>query len=114
MSVPANSIVVQDLYDTRHVLASAPDVAIPAGRRQPWSAQRSAHVVLLDDQAAETNEFNALAAHPLQSCEWGALRQKTAAEVIRLGRYEHGQLAETAQLTIHRLAHTPFFDWFSA
>jgi len=83
MSAPANSIVVQDLYDTRHVLAGVPNVTIPADQKQRWSDQHSTHVVLLDDQAAETNEFNALAAHPLQSWEWGAFRQQTAIEVIR-------------------------------
>lgn len=56
----------------------------------------------------EKEEFNRLAFHPLQSWEWGDFRQKTGIEVVRLGSYQKGKLAETAQLTIHRL---PFTSW---
>ncbi len=52
--------------------------------------------------------FNKLALHPLQSWEWGEFRQKTGIEVMRLGRYENGEIAETAQITIHQIPFTNY------
>lgn len=57
---------------------------------------------------ADKEKFNQLASHPLQSWEWGEFRKKTGIEAVRLGRYENGNIVETAQLTIHPL---PFTSW---
>lgn len=56
----------------------------------------------------EKESFNALAAHPLQSWEWGEFRIKTGIEVIRLGRFENKKLKETAQITIHPIPFTSY------
>lgn len=56
----------------------------------------------------EKQAFNRLAAHPLQAWEWGEFREKTGVKVVRLGRYEEGKLAETAQVTIHKIPKLPW------
>lgn len=57
----------------------------------------------------ERKKFSDLAAHPLQSWEWGEFREKTGVVVSRLGRYEREKLVETAQITWHRIPKLPFF-----
>ncbi|MBI1872119.1 peptidoglycan bridge formation glycyltransferase FemA/FemB family protein [Candidatus Collierbacteria bacterium] len=56
----------------------------------------------------EKKNFNKLAAHPLQSWEWGRFREKTGVQILRLGRYEKRKLVETAQITFHKIPHLPF------
>jgi hypothetical protein len=56
----------------------------------------------------DRKEFDALATHPLQTYAWGEFREKTGAEVIRLGRYEGDKLVETAQITLHSVPRTIF------
>ncbi|PIS14277.1 peptidoglycan bridge formation protein FemAB [Candidatus Shapirobacteria bacterium CG09_land_8_20_14_0_10_39_12] len=56
----------------------------------------------------EKNQFNAVAAHPLQSWEWGEFRQKTGLKVIRLGVFEGKKLKAGYQLTIHPLPKLPY------
>lgn len=56
----------------------------------------------------EKKSFDKLAAHPLQSFEWGEFREKTGLEVVRLGRYQKGRLVETAQVTVHKIPHLPW------
>lgn len=57
---------------------------------------------------SEKNTWNAIASHPLQSWEWGEFRSAMGIEVIRLGIYENERLIEVAQITFHRIPHTPF------
>jgi lipid II:glycine glycyltransferase (peptidoglycan interpeptide bridge formation enzyme) len=52
--------------------------------------------------------FDRLAPHPLQTFAWGEFREKTGAEVIRLGRWEADELVETAQITLHTIPKTAF------
>jgi len=56
----------------------------------------------------EMVSFNHLAAHPMQSWEWGKFREKTGVSVLRLGRYEKRKLIETAQVTLHKIPKLPF------
>lgn len=63
---------------------------------------------IINIEPKHKTSFNHLAPHPLQSWEWGEFRKKTGIEVIRLGRYEKGNLVETAQFTIHPI---PFTSW---
>lgn len=56
----------------------------------------------------EKKNFNKLAAHPLQTWEWGSFREKTGVMLARLGRYQKGKLVETAQVTFHRI---PYLPW---
>lgn len=56
----------------------------------------------------EKKNFNKLAAHPLQSWEWGEFREKTGVQVLRLGRYEKRKLIETVQVTLHKIPHLPW------
>lgn len=56
----------------------------------------------------EKEQFNQIATHPLQSWEWGELRQKTGKKVIRLGVFEGKELKAGYQLTIHPIPKTGF------
>lgn len=56
----------------------------------------------------ERKSFDKLAGHPLQSFEWGEFREKTGAEILRLGRTKRRRLVETAQVTIHKIPHLPW------
>lgn len=56
----------------------------------------------------DKDNFNKLAPHPLQSWEWGEFRQKTGNGVIRLGRFDHNNLVEAIQMTLHPV---PFTSW---
>lgn len=52
---------------------------------------------------SERKRFSSLAAHPMQSWEWGEFREKTGLSVTRLGRYKEGKLVETAQISWHKI-----------
>lgn len=52
--------------------------------------------------------FDALAAHPLQSWQWGAFREKTGTKVIRNGYFEKNKLTSAYQMTIHPVPKLPF------
>jgi lipid II:glycine glycyltransferase (peptidoglycan interpeptide bridge formation enzyme) len=52
---------------------------------------------------SEKKKFNTLAAHPMQTWEWGEFREKTGISVSRLGRFQKDKLVETAQITWHKL-----------
>lgn len=54
------------------------------------------------------NQFNLLAAHPLQSWEWGEFRLKTGIKVIRLGIRQNQKLTEALQFTIHPIPFTRY------
>lgn len=45
--------------------------------------------------------FDTVAAHPLQTWQWGEFRKQTGVEVERLGFFENGRLAKTLQVTFH-------------
>lgn len=50
----------------------------------------------------ETERFNRVALHPLQSYEWGEFRKKTGVKVVRLGIFDADKLVSSLQFTIHR------------
>ncbi|MDP3998735.1 MAG: peptidoglycan bridge formation glycyltransferase FemA/FemB family protein [bacterium] len=62
----------------------------------------------------EKEVYNKLAAHVLQSWEWGQFREKTGVKVIRPGLFnsstgsKQAKLIEAYQLTIHPIPHTPY------
>ncbi|CAN5148805.1 peptidoglycan bridge formation glycyltransferase FemA/FemB family protein [soil metagenome] len=58
---------------------------------------------LIDITDSQKKDFNQLAAHPLQSYEWGEFRKKTGVTVIRKGITENGKLIASLQYTIHPL-----------
>src|SRR5258708_39289249 len=51
----------------------------------------------------QKEEFNTVAAHPLQSYEWGKFREKTGIKVIRRAFFEDGKIVNSFQLTIHKI-----------
>lgn len=52
------------------------------------------------------DNYNKLADHPLQSCEWGEFREKTGVKVVRRGIFENKNLIGGFQLTIHKIPRT--------
>ncbi len=54
------------------------------------------------------DEFDCLAAHPLQSWEWGEFRRSQGHRTIRLGVFEKEKLLGVFQVTFHRIPHLPF------
>lgn len=56
----------------------------------------------------EKDQFNAVAAHPLQSWEWGEFRKKTGLKVVRLGLFDGKVLKAGYQLTVHPLPKLPY------
>lgn len=52
--------------------------------------------------------YNAAAAHPLQSWEWGDARKELGLEVIRIGEFDENNLVNVYQLTLHPVPHTPY------
>lgn len=65
-------------------------------------------LMIKEVSSRERKTFDKLAAHPLQSWEWGEFREKTGVGVLRLGRYQKNKLIETAQVTIHPIPHLPW------
>jgi len=59
-------------------------------------------------EAKESQKFNALVSHPLQSWEWGEFRKKTGTKVIRLGVFDGKKLKSGYQLTIHSIPQLPY------
>lgn len=57
---------------------------------------------------SEKDQFNKLAAHPLQSWEWGDFRQSYGTKVFRLGHYSNHKLLSTFQLTVHPIPKTKY------
>ncbi len=53
-------------------------------------------------------QWDKLAAHPLQAWEWGSFREKTGVKVARYGIFAGKRLVEGLQVTIHPLPHTPW------
>lgn len=56
----------------------------------------------------DKDDFNKVAAHPLQSWEWGEFRKKAGNEVVRLGVYRGNKLADAVQVMLHRVPFTNF------
>lgn len=56
----------------------------------------------------EKEAFNSVAAHPLQSWEWGEFRENLGQKVIRLGAFEDKKLISGYQLTIHTVPKTDY------
>ncbi len=56
-------------------------------------------MVVKDVTDRDKKDLNSIAAHPLQSFEWGEFRKKTGIKVIR---------GDNFQLTVHQIPHTPW------
>lgn len=52
--------------------------------------------------------WNNLATHPLQSWEWGVIRESEGKNIVRIGEYEGNRLAKVYLMTIHPIPHTPY------
>lgn len=52
--------------------------------------------------------YNDVVTHPLQSYEWGELREKTGVKVIRRGLEKNGKLVDGFTLTLHKVPKTNF------
>jgi lipid II:glycine glycyltransferase (peptidoglycan interpeptide bridge formation enzyme) len=63
-------------------------------------------MVIRDISEQEREAFNRVAAHPLQSFEWGEFRRLTGIKVVRRGIFEGSRLVESLQVTIHPLRPT--------
>lgn len=63
-----------------------------------------AREVRLDEQDA----YNALVQHPVQSWEWGKFKEKTGAEVVRLGLFDGKRMKAAFQLTFHAIPKTSY------
>lgn len=57
-------------------------------------------IKLLDEQF-DKNTYNGVAAHPMQSWEWGAVRESMALEVVRVGVFANETLQDVYQMTLH-------------
>lgn len=57
---------------------------------------------------SEKDQWDRVAAHPLQTWEWGEFRAATGVDVVRLGVFEKNKLVEGWQLTFHRIPHSPY------
>lgn len=55
-----------------------------------------------------SKSFNKIAAHPIQSWEWGEFRRETGVGVVRWGVYDKNRLVDTMQITLHRIARFPW------
>lgn len=56
----------------------------------------------------EKEKYDQIIFHPCQSWKWGEFREKTGAEVFRIGAFENERLVSGYQLTIHSLPHTEY------
>ncbi|MDO8609083.1 MAG: peptidoglycan bridge formation glycyltransferase FemA/FemB family protein [bacterium] len=60
-------------------------------------------------ESNNSNEWNLLAKHPLQSFEWGEARKQMGIKVVRLGEYHNNTLKNVFQFTLHQVPKTPYF-----
>ncbi|MFA9289348.1 MAG: lipid II:glycine glycyltransferase FemX [Weeksellaceae bacterium] len=60
------------------------------------------------DQTYDSERYNSVAQHPLQSWEWGEARIKTGLEIVRIGGFENETLKEVFLMTIHPLPKTSY------
>ena len=56
----------------------------------------------------DTEKYNAVANHPLQSWEWGEARKDMGIDVLRIGEYDTDVLHNVFQITFHTIPYTPF------
>lgn len=52
--------------------------------------------------------WNKLAAHPMQSWQWGEARRKMGIEVLRIGQYNGTKLEHVFQMTLHPVPYTGY------
>lgn len=57
---------------------------------------------------SEKEEFDKLAAHPLQSWAWGEFRRQQGHIVVRLGQTQNGKLAQVSQFSLHQIPQLPW------
>lgn len=58
-------------------------------------------MLVRDIRPEESELFNAVVHHPLQSWEWGEFRKQTGVKVDRLGFFDNGKLVHGIQVTFH-------------
>ena len=54
-------------------------------------------------QEEESQRYNQVVNHPLQSWQWGEFRKRTGVKVERVGFFEKGKLTKAFQVTFHRI-----------
>lgn len=60
------------------------------------------------DEKINIEKYNMLAAHPLQSWEWGEARKELGLEVVRIGEFDGKDLQNVYQMTLHPIPQTSF------
>lgn len=58
------------------------------------------------DDSIDQSAFNDVAIHPLQSWEWGEVKQQLGNEVVRFGEYEGETLVRVYQMSLHPIPRT--------
>jgi lipid II:glycine glycyltransferase (peptidoglycan interpeptide bridge formation enzyme) len=58
-------------------------------------------MIIREVREIEKDAFNNVAAHPLQTWEWGDFRRKTGVGLVRLGVFNNDRLVKAYQLTAH-------------
>lgn len=56
----------------------------------------------------DQHQYNSVAAHPLQSWQWGEARKKMGIDLLRLGEFEKDTLQNVFQVTFHPIPKTTF------
>lgn len=56
----------------------------------------------------ESQNFNQVVNHPLQSWQWGEFREKTGVKVVRIGRFDKTKIVDGWQITFHQLPKLPY------
>ncbi|MBU1085367.1 peptidoglycan bridge formation glycyltransferase FemA/FemB family protein [Patescibacteria group bacterium] len=65
-------------------------------------------MIIRDIAQNESDAFNCVSTHPLQSFEWGEFRRKTNVKVIRKGIFNGKKLMTPIQVTIHPIPKTNY------
>lgn len=65
-------------------------------------------MVVREVRIDEKDTYHSLVSHPVQSWEWGSFKEKTGAQVVRLGFFEGQRLTHPFQLTFHAIPKTSF------
>lgn len=69
----------------------------------PTNIQKLNNMTIRELHTIEKNSWNDMTIHPLQSFEWGVIREETGLKVVRFGCFEDENLKEVYQMTIHKI-----------